>query len=70
MVGARSTVPLAVIATFSGAAAGAIIGVGSAYLGGRTDEAITRTNDAVMAIPGLLMALLLVSRSATAPAMP
>jgi peptide/nickel transport system permease protein len=61
MVGARSTVPLALVATLAGSAAGAIIGVGSAYLGGRTDEAIMRTNDAVMAIPGLLMALLLVS---------
>jgi peptide/nickel transport system permease protein len=61
MVGARSTVPMALIATLVGSAAGAIIGVGSAYLGGRTDEAIMRTNDAVMAIPGLLMALLLVS---------
>ena len=61
MVGARSTVPMALIATFVGSAAGAIIGVGSAYLGGRTDEAIMRTNDAVMAIPGLLLALLLVS---------
>src|SRR6478609_4129489 len=58
MVGARSTVPLAVIATFVGSAAGATIGVGSAYLGGRTDEAIMRTIDAVMAIPGLLLALL------------
>ncbi|MGX1321650.1 peptide/nickel transport system permease protein [Bradyrhizobium sp. USDA 377] len=61
MVGARSTVPMALIATFVGSAAGAIIGVGSAYLGGRTDETIMRTNDAVMAIPGLLLALLLVS---------
>jgi peptide/nickel transport system permease protein len=61
MVGARSTVPMALLATFVGSAAGAIIGVGSAYLGGRTDETIMRTNDAVMAIPGLLMALLLVS---------
>lgn len=61
LAGARSTVPLALLATFVGSAAGAIIGVGSAYLGGRTDEAIMRTNDAVMAIPGLLMALLLVS---------
>jgi len=61
MVGARSTVPMALIATFAGSAVGAIIGVGSAYFGGRADEAIMRTNDAVMAIPGLLMALLLVS---------
>ena len=58
MVGARSTVPMALVATLIGSAAGAIIGVGSAYLGGRSDEAIMRTNDAMMAIPGLLLALL------------
>ncbi|HTR87962.1 MAG TPA: ABC transporter permease [Reyranella sp.] len=61
LVGARSTVPLAVLATFSGAAVGACIGTLSAYLGGRWDEAITRTIDAVMAVPHLLLALILVS---------
>jgi peptide/nickel transport system permease protein len=61
LVGARSTIPLAVAATFSGAAAGACIGTLSAYLGGRWDEAITRTIDAVMAVPHLLLALILVS---------
>jgi peptide/nickel transport system permease protein len=61
LVGARSTVPLALVATFSGAAAGACIGTLSAYLGGRWDEAITRTIDAVMAVPHLLLALILVS---------
>jgi peptide/nickel transport system permease protein len=61
LVGARSTVPLAVLATFSGAAIGACIGTLSAYLGGRWDEAITRTIDAVMAVPHLLLALILVS---------
>ena len=61
LVGARSTVPLAILATFSGAAVGACIGTLSAYLGGRWDEAITRTIDAVMAIPHLLFALILVS---------
>jgi peptide/nickel transport system permease protein len=61
LVGARSTIPLAVVATFSGAAAGACIGTLSAYLGGRWDEAITRTIDAVMAVPHLLLALILVS---------
>jgi peptide/nickel transport system permease protein len=61
LIGAGSTVPMALVATFAGSAVGAIVGVGSAYLGGRADEAIMRTNDAVMAIPGLLMALLLVS---------
>jgi peptide/nickel transport system permease protein len=61
LVGARSTVPLAVAATFSGAAVGACIGTLSAYLGGWWDEAIARTVDAVMAVPHLLLALLLVS---------
>ena len=61
LVGARSTIPLAVAATFSGAAVGACIGTLSAYLGGRWDEAITRTIDAVMAMPHLLLALILVS---------
>ena len=40
---------------------GACIGTLSAYLGGRWDEAITRTIDAVMAVPHLLLALILVS---------
>jgi peptide/nickel transport system permease protein len=61
LVGARSTVPLALAATVIGAAVGAVIGTLSAYLGGRWDEAIMRTVDAVMAVPGLLLALLLVS---------
>jgi peptide/nickel transport system permease protein len=61
LVGARSTIPLALLATLAGSGIGAIIGTTSAYLGGRLDEAIMRTIDAVMAIPGLLLALLLVS---------
>jgi peptide/nickel transport system permease protein len=61
LVGARATVPLAAFATFSGAAVGACIGTLSAYLGGRWDEAITRTIDAVLAVPHLLLALILVS---------
>ena len=61
LVGARTTVPLALAATIIGVAVGAVIGTLSAYLGGRWDEAIMRTVDAVMALPGLLLALLLVS---------
>ena len=58
--GARTTVPLAMLATLGGTGAGAVIGTASAYWGGRVDEAVMRTVDAVMAIPGLLMALLIV----------
>ncbi|SDR42346.1 peptide/nickel transport system permease protein [Rhizobiales bacterium GAS191] len=58
LVGARGTVPLALGATLLGTLTGAVIGTASAYLGGRWDEAIMRTIDAIMAIPGLLLALL------------
>jgi peptide/nickel transport system permease protein len=59
LIGARTTVPLALLATLAGTLAGAVLGTLSAYLGGRWDEAIMRTIDAVMAIPGLLLALLI-----------
>ncbi len=61
LVGARTTVPAAVVATLLGTLPGAVLGTLSAYLGGLWDEAIMRTVDAVMAIPGLLLALLIVS---------
>ena len=61
LFGARATVLLAVIATALGTLAGAVVGTTSAYLGGRSDEFIMRTVDAVMSIPSLLMALLIVT---------
>jgi peptide/nickel transport system permease protein len=59
--GARSTVTMAVLATLLGTLAGSLIGTISAFLGGRADEAIMRTMDAVMSIPSLLFALLIVN---------
>lgn len=59
--GARATVLMALMATAIGTLAGACIGTTSAYLGGRSDEFIMRTVDAVMAIPSLLLALLIVT---------
>jgi peptide/nickel transport system permease protein len=59
--GARATVVMAVSATALGTMAGAIIGTTSAYLGGRADEAIMRTVDAIMSVPSLLFALLIVN---------
>ena len=61
LMGARPTLVLAVLATVLGTGAGALIGTASAFLGGRADEAIMRTVDAVMAIPSLLFALLIVT---------
>lgn len=61
LIGARSTVTMAVCATLAGTLAGAFIGTVSAFLGGRADEIIMRTIDAIMAIPNLLFALLIVN---------
>jgi peptide/nickel transport system permease protein len=61
LFGARSTVTMAVLATLLGTLVGSLIGTVSAFLGGRADEAIMRTMDAVMSIPSLLFALLIVN---------
>jgi peptide/nickel transport system permease protein len=61
MIGARATVVMAFLATALGSLAGAVLGTLSAFLGGRADEAIMRTIDAVMSIPSLLFALLIVN---------
>ncbi len=61
LAGARATVLLALLATFLGTMLGAVIGTASAFLGGRVDEAVMRTTDAIMAMPSLLLALLIVS---------
>jgi peptide/nickel transport system permease protein len=61
LYGARVTVTMAVLATALGTIAGAIIGTASAFLGGRLDEAIMRTVDAIMSVPSLLFALLIVN---------
>ncbi|MFV0475569.1 MAG: ABC transporter permease [Pikeienuella sp.] len=61
LVGARATVFMALAATALGSVTGAVLGTASAFLGGRADEFIMRTVDAVMAIPNLLFALLIVN---------
>lgn len=61
LIGARATVVMAVLATIIGTLIGAVIGTASAFLGGRADELIMRTIDAVMSIPSLLFALLVVN---------
>lgn len=61
LFGARSTVILAVLATALGTVLGVVIGVLSGYLGGVADDVIMRLVDAMMAIPSLLLALLIVT---------
>ena len=59
LYGARATVVMAFLATALGSITGAVLGTLSAFLGGRADEAIMRTVDAMMSIPSLLFALLI-----------
>jgi peptide/nickel transport system permease protein len=61
LIGGRATISMAVLATVAGTLVGALIGTTSAFLGGRADEVIMRTVDAVMSIPSLLFALLVVN---------
>lgn len=61
LIGARPTITLAFIATAIGTLLGAFIGTTSAYLGGRFDEITMRTIDAILSIPSLLFALLIVN---------
>ncbi len=61
LMGARSTILLSLLATALAMVIGSVLGTASAYLGGKTDEFMMRTMDAVMAIPSLLCALLIVS---------
>jgi peptide/nickel transport system permease protein len=50
-----------VLATAVGTLTGAVIGTTSAFLSGRADEAIMRTIDAILSVPSLLFALLIVN---------
>lgn len=61
LTGAQSTILLAILATAIGTVAGTLVGVVSGYLGGWADDAIMRLTDAVMAIPSLLFALMLLA---------
>ena len=61
LTGARATVLLSILATALAMVIGSVLGTASAYLGGKIDEFMMRTMDAVMAIPSLLFALLIVS---------
>lgn len=61
ILGARIAMLIGFSASFIGATAGAIIGVVSAYMGGRTDLIIQRVMDVLLAFPLLILALAIVS---------
>jgi len=61
LAGAQSTVLLAILATIIGTVSGTLAGIISGYVGGRFDEVTMRVIDALMAIPGLLFALMIIA---------
>ena len=61
MVGARTTLVVALGTVAIGAGAGTRIGSVTGYFGGWLDEVVMRVNDALFAFPSILMALVVVS---------
>jgi peptide/nickel transport system permease protein len=61
LLGGRTALGLGVGAVALGLALGVPIGLGSGYAGGRTDGLVMRLMDALLSVPSLLMALLIVT---------
>lgn len=61
MHGARVSLLVSFFSIGIGTTVGYLLGIVSGYLGGKTDDAIQRVMDALLAFPSILMALMLVS---------
>jgi len=59
--GARISLKVGLIASFFGVTVGLIIGVASAYIGGKFDLVIQRLVDTMIAFPGILLAIILLA---------
>ena len=59
--GARISLVLGFISVGIGAIAGTTLGITSGYYGGRVDTLIMRAMDAMLAFPGILMALVIIA---------
>ena len=67
LAGARSILVLATLSTAFGVAVGSAIGLVSGYRGGWIDEALMRLVDILLALPGLLLALLILTSLGSSP---
>lgn len=63
--GARMTLGLALITTFLSFSMGMVLGFTAAAVGGWVDAAMSRTNDAIMAFPPIILALLVIAALGT-----
>jgi peptide/nickel transport system permease protein len=61
VVGAQSILSLSLVATAFGVSIGCAVGMCAGYLGGFIDELIMRVMDVMLALPGLLLALLIMT---------
>lgn len=61
MWGARTTIGISVAATLLAYCAGITLGIAAAVKGGWTDAALSRTNDAILALPELMLALIVIA---------
>ncbi len=57
IAGARLTISIGVTASFVGSIVGTLVGIISGYLGGKTDMAVQRIMDMMMAFPSLVLAI-------------
>lgn len=57
LYGGRVSLMVSLIATVISGGLGAVLGAIAGYFGGKTDLAVTRLTDVLMAIPGILMAI-------------
>lgn len=68
LIGGRSTLSLAAAATVLGVGLGALTGMVAGYKGGLLDELLMRLGDAVMALPSLILAMLVMVAVGSGPA--
>ena len=61
VVGSRISLKVGLISAFVGSAIGLLVGVASAYFGGLTDLLVQRLIDAMIAFPGLVLAIAIVA---------
>ena len=68
MSGATSIIAVSVAGAALGIFAGTVVGMSSAYKGGRIDDIVMRVMDGLMSFPSLLLALLIMTTLAIRPA--
>ncbi len=68
LYGGRLTLTVAVMALITAVGPGLIVGVSAGYLGGIVDQGLTALIDALLAFPGLLLALSIVAIVGNGPA--